>query len=287
MDYVCKVIGDLSIEEKDFKLRMSFNEIVDLTPEDFKISPRLRAALRNREIEVYTPTLHKKAKKVNGRKMHIVQERVLPLKNNVAPAAAVEIPKGNLNNSDINEMKEALSCISDKVSSCVSRLDLLITKVIESNNTLNSNFDRFFREKQNVQVTYENAKLDHLLEQVIQNQTKFNTFIEDQHRTQLNNKAIPQASASQVNDEKLSKLLDSVEKLLQEGLKIDAKNLNIQNTNGNGYSKIKTEDKVHFDDDIPVFVPKLDKVVENKNIVTKSVESEGTDSILEKLKNLK
>jgi len=273
MDYVCKVIGELSIEDKDFKLRMSFNEIIDLSPDDFKVSPRLRVALRNREIEVYTPTLHKKARRLKARrKMELLRENILPLKKPSPAKASAEI-----SNTAINEMKIILGSISNKMNGVVSRLDILVTKVIESNNTLNANFTKFFSEKQNIQVSYNNDKLDSLLNSVVLTQNKFNNYIIDQT-----------LCADQIKEEKLDKLLDSIEKLLTEGIKLDGKNLNIQNTNGGGYSNIRTENSVQsMDDDIPIFVPKIKTDVSNKNIVTKEIKSEGTENILEKLKNLK
>ena len=171
MDYVCKVVGELSIEEKEFKLRMSFNEIIDLSPDDFKVSPRLRAALRNREIEVYTPTLHKQAKRLKIRKkMEVLKENIIPLKPVQAPQVS-----HTLENSDINEMKVILGSISNKMTAVVSRLDLMITKVIESNNTLNANFNKFFSEKQSVQVNYNNPKLETMLDKVVNTQEMFNT----------------------------------------------------------------------------------------------------------------
>jgi len=285
MDYVCKVVGELSIEEIQFKLRMSFNEIIDLSPDDFKVSPRLRAALRNREIEVYTPTLHKQAKRLKIRKkMEILQENVLPLK----PPAPAQKATAELDSSAINEMKSVLAGISNKMTSVVSRLDLLITKVIESNNTLNANFNKFFNEKQNVQINYNNPKLDTMLDKVVSTQDKFNTYLQEQQRiSNLQKTQTSEITKTSATDEKLDKLLDSVEKLLNGGIKIDGNNLNIQNTNGRGYSKINTEKKYLIEDDLPMFVPKMDTDVSQKNIVTKSIESEGTDNILEKLKNLK
>ena len=284
MDYVCKVVGELSIAEKEFKLKMSFNEIIDLSPDDFKVSPRLRAALRNREIEVYTPTLHKQAKRLKIRKkMEILQEKVIPLK----PQNSLPQVNPGFDSSEINEMKAILGTISNKMTSVVSRLDLLVTKVIESNNNLSANFNKFFNEKQNVQVSYNNPKLDSMLDKVVTTQDNFNSYLLDQQRVQVAQKAQATDTNSQLNNEKLDKLLDSVDKLLTEGIKIDGKNLNIQNTNGGGYSKISTEKSVQMDDDIPIYIPKLETDVSHKNIVTKSIESEGTDNILEKLKNLK
>jgi len=281
MDYVCKVIGDLSIEENSFKLKVSFNEVIDLSPNDFKVSPRLRAALRNHEIEVYTPNLHKKAKRYRSRgKMQIVQETIIPLKQKEVVTSHTN---STINNSDITEIKSTLGCISNKMSSVVSRLDLLVTKVVDSNNTLNANFTKFFKEQQSVQVNYDNPKLDSLLDKVVTTQDKFNTYIEDFHRTTIaqGNQVIPEP----LKEEKLDKLLDSVEKLLKDGLKIDGF-VNNHNTNGGGYSKIKTENKIQMDD-IPMYVPKIETDISQKNIITKEIESEGTDNILEKLKNLK
>jgi len=285
MDYVCKVVGELSIEENSFNLRMHFNEIIDLYPDDFKVSPKLRAALRNREIEVYTPTLHKKAKRLNHRKkMELVKEKIIPINKpqHVAQASTA------ISHSEANEIKSALGSISNKMSSVVSRLDLLVTKVIESNNTLNANFSKFFNDKQSVNVNYNNPKLDSILDKVVNTQDKFNSYLEDQMRVSVAQKTkIPEPSANQLKEEKLDKLLDSVDKLLTDGLKIDGNNLNIHNTSGGGYSKISNEKTVQIEEDLPMFVPKIETDVSQKNIVTKSIESEGTDNILEKLKNLK
>ena len=42
MDYVCKIVGNLSL--KEINLELSYLEIIDLSQEDFKASPRLREA---------------------------------------------------------------------------------------------------------------------------------------------------------------------------------------------------------------------------------------------------
>lgn len=284
MDYVCKVVGELSIEEKEFKLKMFFNEIIDLFPDDFKVSPRLRAALRNREIEVYTPALHRQAKRLKTRRnMEVLKENIMPLKQ---PEPAQLAP--SMDNSSINDMKETLVVISNKMTSVVSRLDLLVNKVIESDNRLNANFDKFFSEKQNININYNNTKLDDILDKVIVNQNKFNNYLEDQQRINIaQQNRVPQPSESSLKEDKLNKLLDSVERLITEGIKIDGKNFNTQNTNGGGYSKISTEKKVVMDSDIPIYIPKMETTFTQKNILTKSVESEGTENILEKLKSLK
>jgi hypothetical protein len=286
MDYVCKVVGELSIEEKEFKLRMSFNEIIDLFPDDFKVSPRLRAALRNREIEVYTPTLHRQAKRLKTRKnMEVLKENIIPLRQ-PEPAQLVS----NSDNTIINEMKATLGNISSKLTNVVSRLDLLVTKVIESDTNLSSNFNRFFSEKQNINVSYHNPKLDEILEKVIVTQNNFNIYLEDQQRINISQKnQVPQPSENSLKEDKLDKLLDTVERLLTDGIKIDGKNFNTQNTNGSGYGKMSTEKKVqNLDEAIPLYVPKIDtSSVSTRNIVTDSLESDGTESILEKLKKMK
>ena len=289
MDYVCKVVGDLNIEEKDFHLKLSFNEIVDLNQEDFKTSPRLREALRNREIEIYSPALHQKARRSSRMKViPLIKEKIIPLKQAIEEKTNQQ--QNNLNNSEFVALKSVLESISNKMDCLASRVDILVTRVVDSNTQMNVNFNKFFNERQNIQVVYENTKLDSLLEKVISTQDKFNNYIEDQNRINISNaRKMPISNDLNVKEERLDKLLLSVEKLLSEGIKLDGKNLNIQNNNGKDYSKINIEKQVNFkDEDIPMYIPKIDtSSISNKNIFTKSLESEGTSSILEKLKNLK
>jgi len=289
MDYVCKVVGDLNIEEKDFHLKLSFNEIVDLNQEDFKTSPRLREALRNREIEIYSPALHQKARRSSRMKViPLIKEKIIPLKQAIEEKTNQQ--QNNLNNSEFVALKSVLESISNKMDCLASRVDILVTRVVDSNTQMNVNFNKFFNERQNIQVVYENTKLDSLLEKVISTQDKFNNYIEDQNRINISNaRKMPISNDLNVKEERLDKLLLSIEKLLSEGIKLDGKNLNIQNNNGKDYSKINIEKQVNFkDEDIPMYIPKIDtSSISNKNIFTKSLESEGTSSILEKLKNLK
>jgi len=261
MDYVCRVIGELCIDENKFKLKMLFNEIVDLSQDDFKVSPRLRAALRSQEIEIYTPSLHKKAKRLKSRKkMVLIQENIIPLKQK---------KEVSHNNSDITEIKTILGNISNRMNTIVSRLDLIVLKVVESNKKLNANFDKFFSEKQSIQDNY--PKLDSLLNIVINTQNKFNTYLKDQKKIQ-----IPEINP--LKEEKLDRLLGSMEKLLLH-IEINGKNSNIKNSN-------VMKDSI-IDDDYPLFIPKIETDVSHKHIITKEISSDGTDGILAKLKNLK
>jgi len=277
MDYVCKVVGELSIEEKDLNLRMSFNEIIDLSPDDFKVSPRLRAALRNKEIEVYTPTLHKKARRLKSRKnMKLLKENIIPLSK---PTQAMTSDIAS--SKELNEIKSILGTISNKMNNIVSRMDYLVNKIVESNNALNVNLVNMLNKDSKVEVNYNNEKLDYLLNAVVSTQNEFNNYIKQQ-----DNSPTPQnnSDTTSIKEDKLNDLLDSINKLLKDGIKIDGKNLNIQNSINQNYSKVKREDA---DEDIPRFVPKIETDLSNKNILTKEIASEGTGSILDKLKNLK
>lgn len=106
MDYVCKVVGNLQL--KEINLDLAYLEIVALSSEDFKASPRLREALRNKEIEPYNPVLHKNAKKLKNR-------------NNIKEIIK-EIP-----NTPIN-IKNILEDITCKINSLTNKIDLLISK---------------------------------------------------------------------------------------------------------------------------------------------------------------
>ncbi len=71
MEYVCNIIGNLNI--KDINLELSHMEIIDLSSDDFKASPRLRESLRNREIIPYDSSKQPNAKRVKQR--HIKKQK--------------------------------------------------------------------------------------------------------------------------------------------------------------------------------------------------------------------
>jgi len=252
MNYICKVIGDLSIVDRDFKLNMYFNEVIDLSPDDFKVSPRLRAALRNKELEVYTPKLHQNIKrKKKAHSMNILKEKVLPFTNS----------KNESSTKELNDMKTTLDGISNKMSNVLYKLDDLVTQVISSSDSLNENFNKFFKRIESNPV---NSRLEDLLAKVIETQDKLSFFLEDNLKQTK-------------NEDKIDKLIDNLEVILSNG--IPSKN-SVNNLSKN--SKIKKD--IYEDNEI--YIPKIETNLSKKNIVTENMESEGTDSILEKLKNL-
>ena len=106
MNYVSKVGGNLVIA--DIHLELSYMELIDLSSEDFKASPRLREALRNKEIEIYVPNVHLNAKKIKERNSH--------------PANKEE------SNQIDSDTKKLLVEMSGRLNYLISKMELLISK---------------------------------------------------------------------------------------------------------------------------------------------------------------
>ena len=218
MDYVCKVVGNLIIP--DINLELTYLEITDLYPDDFKASPRLREALRNKEIEVYNAQLHKGSKKIKTRFI----------------APPIQVIKENTN---LDSLKEPITNITNKLDYLLSRIEALIAK-----------------NKENVNNSTNTDILSKILEQI--NKPK-----------------------QDISDEKINLILNKFDELIEKGL----------STNNKDYSQRNKEQDYKNDsvkEDIPIYIPKLDDLrVLEKNVQIDQETSEGTESILDKLRKLK
>jgi len=106
LDYVCNVVGTLKIRE--INLEISYMEIIDLSFDDFKASPRLREAMRNKEILLYDSGKFPKAKKIKLRnKVEFVK-----VKDN--------------SEKDYTEIKESLNRVADKLELLTDKLDKIL-----------------------------------------------------------------------------------------------------------------------------------------------------------------
>jgi len=108
MDFVCKVTGELVIA--DLNLNLVHMEIIDLYPDDFKVSPRLREAQRNKEIEVYSSQHHRTARRL--KKRNTEQNKIQIIKEN----------------SSEFSLKEPLVSINNKLDYLMSRIEIIISK---------------------------------------------------------------------------------------------------------------------------------------------------------------
>jgi len=203
LDYICNIVGNLSI--KEINLELSHMEIIDLSSEDFKASPRLREALRNKEIIPYNASKHKNAKKIKQRNNFIRTDSSI---------------------AEITDLKKSLESISNRMLSVGDKLDKLIDKLTDDHDKLFDSLDKFLENKKN-------------------------------------------------DDNKLNCLIEKIDSLLGKG-----NILRKESEGGNG--KHKKEDL-----DMPIFIPKLDENIYEKNIKSEEILAEGTDNILQKLKNLK
>ena len=246
MDYVCKVVGSLSIN--DISLELGYMEIIDLTTDDFKASPQLRDALRNRHLEVYDPSKHKNAR----RRKSISQIRSL--------TQDTKIVQNTSNSSDGKLIKESLDVLSKKMDSLVNRINVLIDKSIESNSSLvdslNSGSNSIDAEKFNI-----------FLSKNLEYHDKLNKILEGKNST---------------TDDKIDKLIDKLDQFITKGTIIGSHGI----TNPlNNSPKIKKSN--NFDDNI-TFVPEINiDSVEKANIKAEQIQQEGTDDIIAKLKAMK
>lgn len=230
MEYVCKVVGNLNLEE--INLSLTYMEIVDLSQDDFKSSPRLRDALRKKEIEVYNARLHPSARKIKN--------YVSPNRQNQAPVHSFQ--KDYLS---ISEIKSALATLSFKIDSVVGRMDEILRK----------------------------------------NQTESIEIPQTEHFSGLDVKKI---------DETLNKILDAGNKvdavlskqdaILEKLEEVMARPIALNNYNPNS---IKTTSSSIIPEDVPIFIPKMEQNVGDKNIQAQEIQSEGTEDILEKLRKMK
>ena len=124
MDYICSVVGNLKID--DIGLELTHMELIDLSTEDFKSSPRLRESLRNKEIVPYVQRIHPNAKRVRDR-----------IKRN----SSVE---ESMNLSELFSMfKAPFSSLATKIDALLTRdsnkpIEELIKKTTENNEKMDS-----------------------------------------------------------------------------------------------------------------------------------------------------
>jgi hypothetical protein len=242
MDYVCKVVGNLKIPE--INLSLTYMEMINLNPEDFKQSPRLRLALKNREIEVYNPQIHKNAKRF---KKHISktvpQGQVKKISDNPRPSSS----------RDVEDLHISLSKLYKKMDSLVTRVNVLISKTVESTDKLNNNFEKFLTKPQ------EKEEYPEILD-------KLTRFLEHSEKNK------------QENEEKFNKLITKIDELITKGV-------HFSGTGSNG--RMSSITKKSTFNDAPTYVPEIKTDNVKTNIVTKEVKSKGTEDILEKLKQMK
>jgi len=210
---MCNVVGNLSI--KDINLDLTYMEIIDLSTEDFKVSPRLRESLRNREIIPFDPSKYPNARRIKNRLQKI---EVIKTVTNTTPESG--------------DVKKSLEVISDRMDRIGNKLDLLIDK-------LSTDRDKFY------------DSLDNLL-----------------------NKNI----VAKCDSNKLDILINKIDKLIDNG-GVFAKNATPTPSVKGGNGKYMEE--------VPIFIPKLDENSFEKRIKSEEIIAEGTNDILEKLKNLK
>ena len=243
MDYVCKVAGNLIIN--DINLELSYMEIIDLSVDDFKSSPQLRDAVRTQKIELYNPSSHRGARRIKS----------LPSNRNK------EISKleyeNNFKFSDSGHIKENLDSISKKMEVLVSRIDFLITKNIETNNKITDILTEKNKNTEDVDLN----KINYFLDKSLEYQLKIDTFIDKKNLE---------------TDKKIDKLIDKLDLFITKGV----------SANLNDYGVIKSKSK-SFDDE-PLYVPKITTDnIEKANIKSESIEQQGTDDILSKLREMK
>jgi len=255
MDYVCNVVGDLHI--KDIDLTLTYMEIIDLSQDDFKISPRLRKSLRNSEIAAYSPGIHHNARRIKRRHQSptvIEKIKVIEREKSIDPSKPP-------NFADLDNITHVCEGISGKMDRLMGKIDAMVgtlSKSSESTIHLNKHLKNIADKE--IKVTYENEKLDNLIDILVEKEKK---------------------------EDKIDKLLDAVQVLLKSGVGVGTvSSLN----NGKNYQPSNNNfSKDDFDDSIPMYVPSLDIEEDfgKSNIKTKHVESEGTEDILAKLKKLR
>jgi hypothetical protein len=243
MDYVCKVAGNLIIN--DINLELSYMEIIDLSVDDFKSSPQLRDAVRTNKIELYNPSSHRGARRIKS---------LPPSRNRELPKLEYE---NNFKFSDGGQIKENLDSISKKMEVLVSRIDFLITKNIETNDKIASIIEDKNKKNEDIDL----QKISYFLDKSLEYQTKIDSFIDKKNIE---------------TDKKLDKLIDKLDHFITKGV----------SANLNDYGVIKSKSR-SFDDE-PLYVPKITtENIEKSNIKAESIEQQGTDDILSKLREMK
>lgn len=247
MDYVCKVAGNLIIN--DINLELSYMEIIDLSADDFKASPQLREAIRTQKLELYQPSKHRTARRI---KTLPPSRGQLPAKNEVS----VEM-SNNFKFSDSNHIKENLDNISKKMETLVNRIEFLIAKNTDTTNNVVELLKENFKKEENLDID----KFNYFLSKSLEYHTKIDDFLDKKNLD---------------TDKKIDKLIDKLDQFITKGV----------SANLNDYGVIKSKTK-SFDDE-PMYVPKITtENIEKANIRAESIEQQGTDDILTKLREMK
>jgi hypothetical protein len=242
MDYVCKVAGNLIIN--DINLELSYMEIIDLSVDDFKSSPQLRDAIRTQKIELYHPSKHLGARRIKS----LPPSRARELSNNT----------DSFKFSDGEHIKENLSSISKKMEILVNRIDVLITKNVETQSKINDMLFSNIEKKDSSDL----KKINDFIDKSLEYHMKIDNFIDNKNLE---------------SDKKLDKLIDKLDNFLSRGGVV---------SHIHDYGSIKSKSK-NFDDE-PIYVPKITtENIEKANIKSESIEQQGTEDILSKLREMK
>lgn len=252
MDYVCKVAGDLHIN--DIGLKLSHMEIIDLTQEDFKMSPRLRESLRKHELEAYSPRKHKNARRIKRRHKNVIVQNIKVIEKE----KRVQVPSENpINFRELDELTKVCSSISSKMDSLISKLDVMVDAVnqtAESTRILGDHLSKMADKE--VKVSLDSTKLDKLINLLVEKEKK---------------------------EDKIDDLISTMKSLVDKGVP----------TYSGSFSSSMSSTKNNFnkndlDDSIPMYIPDLeDSDFTSANVVTENIESEGTEDIVAKLKRMK
>jgi hypothetical protein len=255
MNYVSTVVGKLIFE--DINLELDYMEIIDLSPADFKSSPRIREAFQNRQLAVYDPRIH-----VNARKFNKFT------KNVNLPSFKESIQKMDSNKvtdvkfSDLTILKQVLENLSDKMNALVNRVSMLNGETVETNKKLNDNFEKFIEiNKKNFSNS---EKLEFFLEKTLEHHSKVEKILETKF----------------VQKDEINDVLGRLEEIIKKGITFN------NNFNPNFSSKSKNLEFEAFDDKV-TFVPKIDVEDVKKSIKSEEITQDGTDDILAKLRAMK
>jgi vacuolar-type H+-ATPase subunit I/STV1 len=253
MNYVCTVVGKLVFD--DINLELNYMEIIDLSPADFKGSPRLREAFRNKQLVSYDPRVHPNAKRFNRftKDMRIASVTDAPEEpNKLSDDKEIRF-------SEVNQIKVSLEGLAEKMNGLVSKMNVFISQQVESNEKLNKNFDKFFEEKK-----ISTESFDKYVDKSLEYHTKMNDFWEKR----LNEK-----------DERLNKLINKLDEFLDRGVNITA-------ASPYNYSAGVVKTDSSFDDKV-TFVPELNIANVKSSIKSQEIQQEGTDDVLAKLRAMK
>jgi len=254
MNYVCNVVGTLVIE--DVNLELQYMEMIDLSPADFKASPKLREAHRRKQLVPYDAKLHRNAKRFTSFTKQAKIKQAAPSPESSSPEVKF---------SDAVNIKESLGNIANKMDSLVNRVNILITRSLETSDKLNDNFNKFFESQPKKDVSSES--FNKFIDKTLDYHSKMEELLQKRNKDK---------------DDKIDELIVKLDEFIEKGIKVNAgfTGPSYQGS-GNGGSK-----KSSFDDTV-TFVPDIQTSNIKTSVKTQELQQEGTDSILAKLKALK